>query len=862
MALSTREMLLILRARDEMSRVLRGVASGFGDVDAAAMKAARNQMAAGAGLMSLGIGLTAAGVAGLNFLFDATQAAVEFERQIALVRTQIDSKLKPSLKELGDVTMGVAKEVAVPLDQLNRTLYDIFSSMDVGIKDAEILLKGFAKEAVAGQTDVQNAARLTISILNTFQLPVSELSRIQDVMFQIVRKGVLTYEELSNTIGRALPATRRAGQSFEQLGGMIAFLTRNGLSAAMAATSAARAMEAFAHPKTVKRMEEMGIKVRDAAGNFRPMNEVITELRKKLEKLTAPERAEALQKLFLGAGGTIQARRFFDTVLSGNQQLQQYNELVGAMTNSTGVFEEAYTEMANTTASQSQIMQNQWAIIKVQIGQALLPVLQLLIQGLSIVMSWWDKLSDSQKRSIAIWMAVGSAVAVVLGVLITAVGAFLMLSGAAAALGLSLGAIAAAVTLVLVAVAAIVAGFVIAWQKSEKFREGIKKLGEFFASFWPQLVGLFNKFKEVAGPAFEKIANVLSEDVLPAINEFFRVIRPVLEWLIDIIGNALIGAFEGAMTFIQGALQIISGILNFFSALFRGDWSALWDAVKQIGEGIWNAIKGAFEFFLNVGILKAFGLAKDLLVGIVTGLWNFVRGLFTAGFDAVRGIVTGGINAVVTFFRNMGGSIWNAITNVIGNVARVFSDAFNAARNAIGTGINYVIILFRDLPGKIFGALGDLGNLLYQAGKNIIEGLWRGIQAAWNWVKGRISDIANWISGLWPFSPAKHGPLRARPMDKAGYNVMKFLGQGIAAGIPEVMREMNSAADQIADTTFTASGGARGGAQRSTFGVPMPSAGSRGSGDVHQTVVVYTNEIDPRRNAAELSWLLAQGVMT
>ncbi len=864
MALSTREMLLVLRARDEMSRVLRGVATGFGDVDAAAMAAARNQMAAGAGLMSLGIGLASAGVAGLNFLYNATQAAAEFERQVALVRTQIDAKVIPSLEEIGNVTKRVAKEVAVPLDRMNATLYDIFSSMDVNLSQAEQLLKGFAKEAIAGQTDIQASARLTISILNTFQLPVESLGRIQDVMFQIVRKGVLTYQELSDTIGRALPATRRAGQQFEQLGGMIAFLTRNGLSAAMASTSAARAMEAFAHPKTVQRMEKMGITVRDASGNFKPLNEVITQLGQKLMGLPQPEKVAILQELFKSSGGTIQARRFFDTVLSGNDQLAQYNELVGAMTNSSGVFESAYTEMSKTTATQTDLLRNQWNLIKLDIGQALLPILMTLVQGLQNLLGWWDKLSDGQKKTIATVLAVGAALAVVVGGIITAVGFFMMLSGAAAALGISLGMVALVVTGVVLAIAAIGAGLVIAWQKSEKFREGVKKLGEFFASFWPQIVGLFKKFMEVAGPAFERIGQVLGDDVIPALNTFLAVIRPILSWLIDVLGNALIGAFEGAMIFIEGALQAISGILTLFAGLFTLNWSMMWDGIKQIGEGIWNMIKGAFEVFINLGILKVFALGKDLLVGLVTGLWTFVRNIFTGGIGFVRGIVQGGIDAIVGFFRNMVGGVMNAVGSLITRIRDFFSNALSGARNAVETGINYVILIFRDLPGKILGAIGDFGNLLFNAGKRLIEGLWRGIENAWSWVKNKISDIAGWVAGLWPFSPAKHGPLRQRPMDKAGYNLMKFLGVGIMAGAPGVMRQMSNVADSLANTAFRTSGVQMGGQPRTSLGVPsagLAPAGGAGGG-VQQIVVVYTNEIDPRSNAAELGWLLGQGALS
>lgn len=851
-------MLLILRARDELSRVLRGVSTGFGDVDAAALKAARNQMAAGSALVGLGVGIASAGVAGLNMLYDWTQGAAEFEHQVAKVRTQIDSNVKPSLQELGNVSKRVARDVAIPLEQMNETLFFIFSSMDVGIKDAESLLKGFAKEAVAGQTDIQSAAKLTISILNTFQLPVSELSRIQDVMFQIVRKGIISYEELSNTIGRALPATRRAGQDFEQLGGMIAFLTRNGMSAAMSATSAARAMEAFAHPKTVGRLEKMGIKVKDVAGNFRPMNEVITDLGKRLENLPQPERVKILQELFKSAGGTIQARRFFDVVLSGNEQLKQYNELVGAMVDSTGVFEEAYGEMANTTVSQTQLLKNQWALIKLEIGQALLPVLQILIGWLQKLLGVWDTLSPSTKENIAHFLAIAAAVTTVAGAIMAGVGVFLLIKGAVAALGVAIGALSIKVLLIIAVIGVIVAAFVKAWQTSEKFRNGVTQLGQYFASFWPQIVALFEKFKEKAAPALEKIVQVLSDQLLPALNNFFTTIRPALSWLIDVIGNALIGAFHGLMVTIQGAFTIISGLLNFFSALFKGDWAALWEAVKQIGEGIWIAIQGLFEYFINVGLLRLLKFGKDIIVGIWTGLWNWVKGIFTSGWQGITNITSSGINAVIQFFASLPGRAMGAIRWLWDEMVGFFWRIVYGVRDAVVNGFNSIIGWFGGIGGRILGALGNLGDLLWQAGRNLINGLWRGIESMWGTVRSKLSSIASQIRGLWPFSPAKWGPLKSHPMDEAGENLMKFLGEGITKGMPAVMSQMQRAADAVANTSFT--GNMQG---KTALGVPANAlGGSGGSGTtVVQTVVVYTNEIDPRRHAAELGWALSQEVI-
>jgi hypothetical protein len=227
MPVSAREMFLIIRAKDEASRVLRGLSREFGMVNAARTAAAHRTLAAGSALASVGVGIGLVGAAGIKFLKDSTDAAIEYNRQASLTKTQVDG-IKVSVQDLERVSSQVAHDIGVPLETLQPALYDIFSSMDVGLSGASKMLRGFGKAAVAGQTDVQTAGRATIALMNAFNIPVSKLNNVLDFQFQLVRKGVGTYEEFASTIGRAIPSAANAGQTYQTLGGILAYLTRNG----------------------------------------------------------------------------------------------------------------------------------------------------------------------------------------------------------------------------------------------------------------------------------------------------------------------------------------------------------------------------------------------------------------------------------------------------------------------------------------------------------------------------------------------------------------------------------------------------------------------------------------------------------
>src|SRR6185295_2157945 len=119
----------------------------------------------------------------------------------------------------------------------------------------EKLLRMFAKAAVAGSTDIKTAGSTIIGVMNAWKMPVSEVGHALDVQFQIIKEGKIEYDELSRSLGRSVPSAVRAGQSFEELGGLVAYLTRQNLTASQAVTSAGRALDLFSNTKVGDRLK-------------------------------------------------------------------------------------------------------------------------------------------------------------------------------------------------------------------------------------------------------------------------------------------------------------------------------------------------------------------------------------------------------------------------------------------------------------------------------------------------------------------------------------------------------------------------------------------------------------------------------
>src|SRR5579885_3682973 len=167
MGLSAREVLIILRAQNLASGEIERVATSFSELGAAEKAAALNTIEQGAALTAVGSAFAIAGAAGLKFYGDSLKEAVDYNKEVAYTATQVQDGAN-HLKELGQIGVDVASKIPAPFKEMQSSLYDIFSSMDVTIAQSQTLLEAFAKGAVAGQTDIQTAGRATISVMNAF----------------------------------------------------------------------------------------------------------------------------------------------------------------------------------------------------------------------------------------------------------------------------------------------------------------------------------------------------------------------------------------------------------------------------------------------------------------------------------------------------------------------------------------------------------------------------------------------------------------------------------------------------------------------------------------------------------------------
>lgn len=797
MPLGGRDILMIVRAVDQASGTLTRIGTSFGAIDKATATAAKSTIVHGAALTALGVGLLAIAKKGADALKSWAAAAADYNQEAALTLTQTDG-LGISLEQVKKIGRDVAKEIPAPFEQMQGALYDIFSSMNVNAKQAQTLLTAFSKGAVAGQVDVQDAANGTIGVMNAFKIPIEDVNRVMDIQFQLVAKGRGTYEEFSKVLGRVAPSAVRMGQSFETVGGMLAFLTRNGLNTAQASTSAARALDTLSKVKVQERLEKMGISVRNAAGEYRPLVDIVGDMNEKFKGLTKPELGQALEKLFFGAGNTVAARRFFDTVFTNFDQFQGF---VGDMQNSAGQMGKAYDIMFDQPQTKIQLLKNKLAILKTELGDRLLPAVEKLAGGGTKLLDFFGNLSEGSKDLIVKGVAIGTALAAISGVILTLVGGFMILSGVLTLAGTSIGAIAIAALPVLAILAALAAiAFVIYknWDTLgpifKKAFEGLKVAAElawtyiqdFAAWVMTWLPGVWQTVEDKAGDAWDAI--VVGAGIA------WDFIQQIVAWLqtnVPPAWEAIKTAGVEVWQFIQTRAAAFLGWLqeNVFPVFiaFADMVTAAVERIVTIWTWLWETLTPAASFavdFLTNLFTVAFGIWTgyfQILFGVIMSiwepLWTFVKEVVSVAFNFIKqtienylAIITGIFNFFAALFKGDWAGMWQAVKDIaaavwaqIGNIVNTAFDllfavvrgGMNLIWQVIQAGWDGILGFLRTVPGKVWSALASIIDMLWDLGwkasQNMLDAIKNGVGEILGFmgsVAGRIKDALAGLPGV------------------------------------------------------------------------------------------------------------------
>jgi TP901 family phage tail tape measure protein len=299
------------------------------EVGAASEKSARRTAAASkrhaAAMDKMSTTAMVAGGAMLAGFGGIVAVAGRFEQEISKVGA-VSGATGTELEKLSEAALKAGADTAFSASQAAQAEAELAKA---GISTADILgggLRGALALAAAGQIDLAQAAEISAQTMNLFGLAGKDVTRIADTLAAGANKSAADIQTLADGLKQGGLVAKQTGLSLEETVGALALFADNALVGSDAGTSLKSMLQRLSNPskEAKKRMDELGVAMYDANGQFVGLETLAGNLRDAFDDLTPAQRNAAMATIF-GADSVRAAAILFE---SGAKGAREYTKAV------------------------------------------------------------------------------------------------------------------------------------------------------------------------------------------------------------------------------------------------------------------------------------------------------------------------------------------------------------------------------------------------------------------------------------------------------------------------------------------------------------------------------------------------------
>jgi len=370
-----------------------------------------------------------------------------------------------------------------------------------------------------------------------------------------------------------------------------------------------------------------------------------------------------------------------------------------------------------------------------------------------------------------------------------------------------------------------------------KFLEGLQNIDGGLGDTAGAADDMSKTVNDTAGVAFTELQRTY-EGLIGTVGQF---LLPILRDLTDFLNenpailNILIGvlgflalAFIGVtvatwamntallanpITWIVIGIVAAIGLLVAAVIWLVSNWDAVWKTISDIFMGFFGWFGGVMDGFFGWwnGLWESVGKAlEDAWNGMVEWVTDVVDGFlswFSENWGLILSFIIGPMGLAIQWLVENWDAVVSFISDVVGNIGKFFSDGFNAVADFmstvwgnIGKGIREVweglLDFFEGIPDAILGFFGGIGSWLYNAGRDLINGLFEGISSLASNIGNFFLDILpDWIVAPFKAALGIHSP--SKVFADYGRNTI----QGYLNGIEKMQPRLDSTMSDLMDET-------------------------------------------------------------
>lgn len=841
---------------------------------------------------SMSMYVTAPVVAGFGL---AAKKSIDFDDSMRKVKATSGATgkefnlLRDKALEMGAKTKFSASESADALNYMALAGWDTKEMMS-GID-------GVMQLAAASGEDLGQVSDIVTNSLTAFGMKAKDSGHFADVLAQTSSKANTDVRGLGDAFKYAAPVAGALGYTVEDTSIAIGLMSNAGIKGEKAGTALRTMFTNLSSPtKAMKQqMDELGIAITDSNGEMLPMRDVMDQLRSKFRGLSKDQQASAASTIF-GKEAMSGALAII------NASDEDYKKLTKSIDDSTGASKRMSDEMEGGIGGSIRKMKSAIESMAISIGDVLAPYIRRAADFFAMLADKFTSMPGWIKTAIVgfgIFVAALGPLILTTGMFTAALGSIMTTLGPLmtgivkaggvmnflgnkapfAAKGLTLvgGAfkfMLGPVGLAIAAVFAIGTAFVVAYKKSETFRNIVhvvidpvvnafknlwntakvvfstlknllsgnalptvdilskimpkttaikvtttlmqvrqtfidafnaiwqfgqdigRKIGQFWnqngatimqalTNIWNTIVTVFIEVKNFLWPILQQLGGIVrtvfTNVIVPAIKIGMQIIWNIMKFVWPLVKMLIIDTWNNIKGVIQGALDIILGIVKVFSGLFTGQWGQVWSGVKQIFSGaltlIWNLVQlwfigkilkvvKLFGGFFKSAISWAFNGVKSIIGNVLKFIWSIISSIFKRILSITKSIFT----SVFNFVK----SIWSSIRNIVSSIVRSLWTRIKGTWNILYSGTKNIFSRIKSWLTSIWNAIKAtvtrVASNLWSSVRNTWNKLWSGTRSlfnrvkswlvnTWNSIKRSVTDIASrlWGSVRRTFNNMKNG---------------------------------------------------------------------------------------------------------
>ncbi|HDG4499646.1 phage tail tape measure protein [Staphylococcus pseudintermedius] len=739
---------------------------------------------------SMSMYVTAPVVAGFGL---AAKKSIDFDDSMRKVKATSGATgkefnlLRDKALEMGAKTKFSASESAEALQYMSLAGWDT--------KDMLNGIDGVMQLAAASGEDLAQVSDIVTDGLSAFGLKAKDSSHFADVLAQTSSKANTDVSGLGEAFKYVAPVAGSFGFSVEDTSIALGLMANSGVKASQAGTALKSMMTKLAKPtgEAKKTMESLGISITDSEGKMLPFRDIMDQLRGSLGGLSKAQQSAAVKTLF------------GQEAISGilpiiNASDEDYQKLTKSIDNSAGASKRMSDEMEGGIGGSIRKMKSAIESMAISIGDVLAPHIRRAADFLAMLADKFTSMPGWVKTGVVglgvfaaslgplilttgMFTAALGSIMTTLGPLMTGIVKagglmnFLGTKAPFAAKGLTLvgGAfkfMLGPVGLAIAAVVAIGTAFVVAYKKSETFRNIVHTVID-------PVVNAFKNLWNTAKEVFNSLKSLLSGNTLPTVDLLSKIMPKATA------NRVTVNLMKVRQTFIN----VFNAIWNFgreIGGKIASFWKQNGDDVIQAFVNIGNFFKGFFielrnligpnlrelgtlvkTIFTNI-IVPTIQIAMKVIWEVMKFLWPLIKTLIVDTWNNIKNIIKGALDVILGIvkifsgiFTGQWGQVWNGVKQIfsgaltliwnlvqlwfIGKILKVVKLFGGFFKSAISTAFNGVKSVIATVLKFIWSIISSIFKRILSITKLIFNGIWTFIKFVWNGIKNAISNAVKFI---------------------------------------------------------------------------------------------------------------------